>query len=96
VLHCANKKDKQDALMSALTEEKLPAIVYCATRKGVDEVVILLKDQGHPASGYHAGMDDETRNRVQERFMTGRTEIIVATNAFGMNNCGYQCLWDGN
>ena len=84
VLHCANKKDKQDALMSALTEEKLPAIVYCATRKGVDEVVTLLKDQGHPASGYHAGMDDETRNRVQERFMTGRSEIIVATNAFGM------------
>jgi len=84
VLHCANKKDKQDALMSAFTEEKLPAIVYCATRKGVDEVVTLLKDQGHPASGYHAGMDDETRNRVQERFMTGRSEIIVATNAFGM------------
>jgi len=84
VLHCANKKDKQDALMYALTEEKLPAIVYCATRKGVDEVVTLLKDQGHPASGYHAGMDDETRSRVQERFMTGRSEIIVATNAFGM------------
>jgi ATP-dependent DNA helicase RecQ len=84
VLHCANKKDKQDALMSALTEEKLPVIVYCATRKSVDEVVILLKDQGHPASGYHAGMDDETRNRVQERFMAGRAGIIVATNAFGM------------
>ena len=84
VVHCANKKEKEGALVSALAEEKLPAIVYCATRKGVDEVVTLLKDRGHPVSGYHAGMDDETRNRVQERFMTGRSEIIVATNAFGM------------
>ncbi|MCK5509339.1 MAG: ATP-dependent DNA helicase RecQ, partial [Desulfobacterales bacterium] len=83
VLHCASKKDKQDALMSVLTKEKLPAIVYCATRKSVDEVVILLKDQGLSASGYHAGMDDETRNFVQERFMAGHTGIIVATNAFG-------------
>ncbi len=84
VLHCANKKEKKDSLASALASVKLPVIVYCATRKGVDEVVTLLKDQGHSASGYHAGMDDETRNRVQERFMAGRTEIIVATNAFGM------------
>ncbi len=84
VLHCTNKKEKEDALASALASVKLPAIVYCATRRGVDEVATLLKDQGHPASGYHAGMDDETRNRVQERFMTGRSEIIVATNAFGM------------
>lgn len=84
VVHCPNKKEKEGALVSALAEEKLPAIVYCATRKGVDEVVTLLKDRGHPVSGYHAGMEDETRNRVQERFMTGRSEIIVATNAFGM------------
>ena len=84
VVHCSNKKEKEGALVFALAEEKLPAIVYCATRKAVDEVVTLLKDQGHPVSGYHAGMEDETRNRVQERFMTGRSEIIVATNAFGM------------
>jgi ATP-dependent DNA helicase RecQ len=71
VFHCANKKDKQDALMSALTEEKLPAIVYCATRKGVDEVVTLLKDQGHPASGYHAGMDDETVSRFYRIVLSG-------------------------
>ncbi len=84
VLHRATKKEKQDALISVLAEEKLPAIVYCATRKSVDEVVTLLKDQGLPVSGYHAGMDDKTRNVVQERFMAGHTGIIVATNAFGM------------
>jgi len=81
---CANKKEKEGALVSALAKEKLPAIVYCATRKGVDEVADLLKERGHSVSGYHAGMDDETRNSVQERFMSGRSEIIVATNAFGM------------
>jgi ATP-dependent DNA helicase RecQ len=84
VVHCSNKKEKEGALVSALAKEKLPAIVYCATRKAVDEVATLLKDQGHPVSGYHAGMEDETRNRVQEQFMAGRSQIIVATNAFGM------------
>ena len=84
VIHCANKKEKQHNLMSALAEEKLPAIVYCATRKDVDEVATLLQAQGYPVSGYHAGMEDETRNRVQEQFMAGRSQIIVATNAFGM------------
>ena len=44
VFHCVTKKDKECVLTSALTKEELPAIVYCATRKGVDEVTTLLKD----------------------------------------------------
>ncbi|MFH1674406.1 MAG: RecQ family ATP-dependent DNA helicase [Pseudomonadota bacterium] len=84
VCHCSDKKDKEDHLTDALAKGDLPAIVYCATRKNVDEVVTLLKDRGYPAAGYHAGMSDETRNRVQERFMSGSSTIIVATNAFGL------------
>lgn len=84
VVHCANKKEKEKAIISAFAEKKFPAIVYCATRKGVDELSGMLKNRGYSVSGYHAGMDDETRVSVQERFMTGRTDIIVATNAFGM------------
>ena len=36
------------------------------------------------ALGYHAGMEDDERNRIQEAFMEGRSDLIVATNAFGM------------
>jgi ATP-dependent DNA helicase RecQ len=84
VLHSSDKKEKEDHLIDILAKGDLPAVVYCATRKNVDEVVTLLEDQGYPVAGYHAGMDDETRNRVQERFMTGHSPIIVATNAFGL------------
>lgn len=84
VLHCSDKKEKEDYLIAALAKGDLPAIVYCATRKNVDEVVTMLESLGYPAAGYHAGMNDEKRNLVQEQFMAGRSPIIVATNAFGM------------
>lgn len=59
-------------------------IIYCATRKTVDGVAARLKRDGINAEGYHAGMESNERQGVQERFMFGATQIIVATNAFGM------------
>jgi RecQ family ATP-dependent DNA helicase len=61
-----------------------PAIVYCGTRKDTDEVATTLRDAGFNALAYHAGMEAEQRTSVQSRFMSGETEVIVATNAFGM------------
>jgi RecQ family ATP-dependent DNA helicase len=61
-----------------------PAIVYCGTRKDTDEVASTLRDAGVNAQPYHAGMEAEQRSAVQQRFMSGETEVIVATNAFGM------------
>jgi RecQ family ATP-dependent DNA helicase len=61
-----------------------PAIVYCGTRKDTDEVAQILREAGQPALAYHAGMEAEERTSVQQRFMSGETEVIVATNAFGM------------
>jgi ATP-dependent DNA helicase RecQ len=84
VVHSSSKREKEKRLTSLLSKKGLPAIVYCATRKNVDDIQEMLEGRGHTVSGYHAGMTDETRNRVQERFMTGRCPIIVATNAFGM------------
>ena len=60
------------------------AIVYAGTRKGVENTVRYLGRQGIEASGYHAGMEKEDRSRVQEAFLEGRADLIVATNAFGM------------
>lgn len=59
-------------------------IVYCGTRKGVEEVAALLRDNGVDAVGYHAGMADAERDEAQESFVSDATPVIVATNAFGM------------
>ena len=59
-------------------------IVYCGTRKGVEQVTRLLTENGVDAVGYHAGMDDAQRRQAQEDFVADRVPVIVATNAFGM------------
>jgi ATP-dependent DNA helicase RecQ len=59
-------------------------IVYCGTRKQADELCAALNRNGHPALPYHAGLEDETRQANQERFIRDWTPVIVATIAFGM------------
>ena len=59
-------------------------IVYASTRKAVEQVAKKLQEQGLEVASYHAGMSDSVRIKAQEDFMVGRTQMIVATNAFGM------------
>ena len=59
-------------------------IVYCATRKAVEQVCQALQDAGFAATRYHAGLDDEERRENQEDFAFDRARVMVATNAFGM------------
>ena len=59
-------------------------IVYCATRKAVEQVCQALQVAGFAATRYHAGLDDEERRENQEDFAFDRARIMVATNAFGM------------
>ena len=59
-------------------------IIYCATRKTVEQVAHALVKDGIDAAFYHGGLDVETRNRVQDDFMLDQKKIIVSTNAFGM------------
>lgn len=59
-------------------------IIYCATRKTVEQVAKALKKDGINAGFYHGGMEAEKRNSVQDAFMLDKKRIIVATNAFGM------------
>lgn len=73
------------ALLRFLQEHKgQSGIVYCGTRKGVEEVAGMLAANGIDAVGYHAGMGDEERKNAQEDFVSDRAPVIVATNAFGM------------
>lgn len=60
------------------------AIVYAPTRKSTEEESARLTKIGWRASAYHAGLDGAVRDRVQGAFITGKIEVAVATNAFGM------------
>ena len=59
-------------------------IVYCLSRRKVDEVAAWLNEKGRPALPYHAGMSDQERSVNQHRFLTEDGLIVVATIAFGM------------
>lgn len=59
-------------------------IVYCSTRRGVDEVVTKLNALGYSALGYHAGMTDYDRQKNQDAFQFDQVRVLAATNAFGM------------
>jgi len=59
-------------------------IVYCATRKRVDQVTEELKSWGVPVVSYHGGIDDSAREEAQNRFTQNNCDVAVATNAFGM------------
>lgn len=60
------------------------AIIYTGTRKKVESIAESLRKSDLKVEAYHAGMDKDERTRVQDNFMEGRTDLVVATNAFGM------------
>lgn len=59
-------------------------IIYCLTRKNVEEVCERLAGEGFPVTRYHAGLSDEERKGSQEDFIYDKKPVMVATNAFGM------------
>ncbi|MEY8355966.1 DNA helicase RecQ [Lachnospiraceae bacterium 54-53] len=59
-------------------------IIYCLTRKLVEEVCDKLNEDGFSATRYHAGLSDAERRKNQDDFIYDRSQIMVATNAFGM------------
>lgn len=78
-------KAKYPALSAILrTKREQSGIVYCATRKAVEEVCTKLREEGFAAGRYHAGLTDEERHASQEDFQFDRVQVMVATNAFGM------------
>jgi ATP-dependent DNA helicase RecQ len=81
-----DKTQPRRQLLEFLREEHAgdAGIVYCLSRKRVDETAAFLKDQGFNALPYHAGMPAEQRRAHQAEFLRGEGVIIVATIAFGM------------
>ena len=59
-------------------------IIYCLSRKRVEELAEVLRTNDIKAEAYHAGMDSVTRSKTQDDFLMEKTDVIVATIAFGM------------
>lgn len=78
-------KDKYGAVRSYLeAHPKESGIIYCLTRKTVEEVCSRLQKDGFGVTRYHAGLSDRERQQNQEDFIYDVCPLIVATNAFGM------------
>lgn len=79
------KEQPRKQLLAFLAERKGDAgIVYCMSRKKVDDMAAFLSEQGFPALPYHAGLANELRAYHQKRFLNEEGLIMVATIAFGM------------
>ncbi len=77
--------DKMKALLAYIAPRSQECgIIYCITRKIVEEVCARLIKEGYAATRYHAGLSDEERQHNQDDFIYDRKRIMVATNAFGM------------
>ena len=78
-------RDKKERVRRYLTDHSQDSgIVYCATRKAVDELYLYLENAGFSVGRYHAGMSADARKMSQEDFIYDRIRVIIATNAFGM------------
>ena len=77
---------EKDRMLVAFCRERAErsGIVYCSSRRAVEEVCELLRDEGLAATRYHAGLAAGERERNQDDFLYDRARVMVATNAFGM------------
>ncbi len=83
VSHVASHTDKMRRIEGVLSRYPT-GIIYCSTRKQVDRVGVMLGENRIKHIVYHAGLTPEKRAAAQEKFMTGKVPVVVATNAFGM------------
>ena len=82
VLRPANKREALTELLNGY--RGMSGIIYCATRRQVEEICDSLKRDGFRAARYHAGLSDDERRRNQDAFAMDDSGVMVATNAFGM------------
>ncbi|MBR5727471.1 MAG: DNA helicase RecQ [Muribaculaceae bacterium] len=74
----------KDIIKFIKANEGKSGIIYCLSRKRVEDLAELLRVNGIKALAYHAGMDSATRSENQDKFLLEEVDVIVATIAFGM------------
>lgn len=75
---------KEQKLLKILQNIKGSAVVYLRSRARVEKTTHFLYQNGISVDFYHAGLENDIRNKKQEKWIKGETDVIVATNAFGM------------
>ncbi|HEY0753736.1 MAG TPA: RecQ family ATP-dependent DNA helicase [Ktedonobacteraceae bacterium] len=85
------KQEEREALALSIVQQIVrneerggAGIVYVATRKSATQFARLLRDHNVAAQAYHGGLPTAERHQIQEQFMQGELEVVVATSAFGM------------
>ena len=79
------EEDKLEFVKDIIREnEDNAGIIYCATRKEVDNLYYYLKDLGYEVGKYHGGLKDNEKVYYQEEFLKENINVMIATNAFGM------------
>ncbi len=84
VVHTKTEKDKLAILKRLIADSTGSGIIYTSTRKAAEQIAARLQMSDLRADVYHGGMEESERTRAQDRFMSGESQAIVATNAFGM------------
>jgi ATP-dependent DNA helicase RecQ len=85
VVHVANSEERLGLLVDELKAvEGGSTIVYARSRRSTEEIARVLRSHDFRAEHYHAGLEPEERTRIQEAFISGRAQVVVATTAFGM------------
>jgi len=82
--HFDSEDKKLEAVIHRVHWSDKPGIVYVATRKAAEQIMQRLEEEGIRALFYHGGLKASERHNIQDQFMSGHAEVIVATNAFGM------------
>jgi ATP-dependent DNA helicase RecQ len=85
VAEVANSEERIGILLERLhTLREASAIVYARSRRSTEEIARVLRSHDVRAEHYHAGLESEERTRIQDDFISGRAQVVVATTAFGM------------
>jgi ATP-dependent DNA helicase RecQ len=90
-VYSVDKKEERDILALGIVHQLVnnkerggAGIIYTTTRKSATQFARLLRDQNIAAQAYHGGLETAERHQIQERFMQGELDVVVATSAFGM------------
>lgn len=79
------EEDKLEGIKDIIREHEYESgIIYCLSRKEVENLYTYLREYGYNVSMYHGGLEDYDKEKAQDDFLFERTNIMVATNAFGM------------
>lgn len=85
IINVYKEEDKLEKIKDIIRKyEDESGIIYCLSRKEVEILYFKLKELGYKVGMYHGGLQDNEKEKFQEDFLFERTNIIIATNAFGM------------